>query len=171
MKKPGRPLGLSLAIIISAILFSLLPIAQVIFVLSLQQQFQHIEFLESGGAIGGGISGIDSVHLLIPLIYGLIFLGIAFMTWRGKPASIRVIFMVAVVSITLLTLLLSLASLNTRPTLEQGLDSSGDFSETLLRARTGISLLVTLYVIWYVNRGPARAFFRGHYLQNPDERA
>jgi len=167
MEKPGRTLGLSLAIIISVALFSLLPIAQVIFYLSLQQQFQAIEFLESGGAIGGSMPIVSNVSLIIPVVNGIIFLIIAGFAWRGKPQSIRFIFVGAVVFITLTTVILTVSALQPPPDLSQGIDSGGDLSRSLLTARLVMSVLVALYVIWYVNRGPARAFYRGYYLPDP----
>jgi hypothetical protein len=30
-----------------------------------------------------------------------------------------------------------------------------------------MSALVSFYVVWYLNRGPARAFYRGYYLPDP----
>jgi hypothetical protein len=167
MEKPGRTLGLSLAIIISVGLFSLLPIAQVIFYLSLQQQFQRIEFLETGGAIGGSIAELGSVNLIVPVINGIVFLLIAVLAWRGKPQAVRFMFVAAVIFITLTTVLLTASALLSPADLSQGIDSGGDLNLSLLKARLVMSLLVTLYVVWYVNRGPARAFYRGYYLPDP----
>jgi hypothetical protein len=166
--KPGRPLGLSIAIIVSSLLFSILPIAQVLFFLSVQERFRTIEFLDTGGAIGGKISGIESINLVVPLVSGLIFLVIAMMAWRGNRKSIRLIFVLSVVVITLLMLILTIVSMSSSPSLEQGIDSSSDISNTLLRTRAVLSFLIMLYVIWYVNRGPARAFYRGYYLPDPE---
>ncbi len=166
MQKPGRPLGLSLAIIISVGLFSLLPIAQVIFVLSLRQQFQAMEFLPGGGAVGGDLV-ISDINLIVPLINGLLFFVIAILAWRGKPQAIRFVFVGGVIYVTLVTLLMTVASLFTEPSVEQGMDSGAQFSDSLLVARVVVSLLVALYVIWYVNRGPARAYYRGYYLPDP----
>jgi hypothetical protein len=170
MQKPGRPLGLSLAIIISVVLFSLLPIAQAIFVLSLRQQFQSIEFLPGGGAIGGDLI-VSDTNIIVPVINGLIFLVIAALAWRGKPSAIRFVFMAGVVYLTLVTILLTVASFMEPPSLEQGLDSGAQFMDSLLVGRVVMSVLVALYVIWYVNRGPARAFYRGYYLPDPAEQA
>lgn len=170
MQKPGRPLGLSLAIIISVTLFSLLPIAQAMFVLSLRQQFQAMEFLPGGGAIGGDLV-VSDVNLIVPVINGLLFLVIAFLAWRGKPLIIRFAFVAAVIYLTLVTILLTAASFMEPPSLEQGLDSGAQFIDSLLVGRVVMSVLVALYVIWYVNRGPARAFYRGYYLTDPAEQA
>lgn len=169
MEKPGRPLGLSLAILISFMLFSVLPAAQVIFVLALRQQFQTIEFLEGGGAIGGDLKGFEDIELLVPVVSALIFAVVAVMAWTGKPRQIRAIFVVAVVLITVTTFATTLVTMVTPPTLEQGFDSGTEFVDSLLVARLVVSILVALYVIWYVNRGPARAFYRGFYLPDPSD--
>lgn len=168
MQKPGRPLGLSLAILISMGLFSLLPFAQVLFVLSLRQQFQNVEFLPQGGAIGGDLV-VSDIHLIVPSLTGLIFLVVAVLAWRGKPPAIRFVFVAGVICLTLVTILMTAASMLAEPSVEQGLDSGAQFFGSLLLARVVMTLFVALYVIWYVNRGPARAFYRGYYLPEPEQ--
>lgn len=168
MNKPGRPLGLSLAIIISFMLFTVLPLMQVAFVLYLQQQFSAIEFLETGGAIGGGLEVADA-YLILPAINGLIFAVVAVLAWRGKHKNIRLIFLITVLAITLITVGMTMIALRTPASLEQGFDSASNLTDTLLSARAVFSILVALYVIWYVNRGPARAFYRGYYLPSPED--
>lgn len=169
MEKPGRPLGLSLAIIFSLMLYSLLPLAQAAFILSLRQQFAATEFLDGGSVIGGALEGIDETRLVISVVMSLIFFAIALMTWRGKPKKIRYIFISAVIAITAITIGWTFASLGQQATLEQGIDSAGALADSLLVFQMIVSGLIALYVIWYVNRGPARAFFRGYYLPEPEE--
>ena len=96
-----------------------------------------------------------------------VFLVVSVLAWRGKPRRIRLIFVISVILITLMVIGLTALSLGTPKTLAQGLDSSADLDNTLLRTRAVVSILVALYVIWYVNRGPARAFYRGYYLPDP----
>jgi uncharacterized membrane protein (UPF0136 family) len=136
-------------------------------VLLLQARARQIEFLAGGGAIGGDISGLSNTMLVIQVIMGVAFLIVAVLAWRGRPASIRFTFVGAVVVVTIVTIVLTLASLNTTPSIQNGLDSSAPLANSLLRARIIGSVLVALYVIWYVNRGPARAFYRGYYLEAP----
>ncbi len=162
-QRPGRPLGLSLAIIISLMLFSVLPIAQVIIFLALRQRFQNMEFLEGGGAIGGDMQFSDSA-LIWQVIGGAIFLVIAVLAWRGKPTSIRYVLIIAVLILTAITIGITLVSLNSAPDIQFGVDSAQSLQDSLLRGRLIVTALVSLYVVWYVNRGPARAFYRGYYL-------
>ncbi|MBZ0298270.1 MAG: hypothetical protein K8J31_00930 [Anaerolineae bacterium] len=167
MDKPGRPLGLSIAIIISLMLYTLLPFAQVIFMLSLRQQFQTIEFLEAGGAIGGDLKGLQDLNLLLPVLNGVIFLVVAVLAWRGGSRLIRPVFVLSVVLITMVTILLTVRAMGIPPSAQAGLDSATAAVDTLLEARIIASVLIALYVIWYANRGPARAFYRGYYLPDP----
>ena len=171
MQRPGRTIGLSLAIIASVLMFSILPFAQVAVFLMLREQTRQIEFLTQGGAIGGDIGGVADSILIIQVLMGVVFLIVAFFAWRGKPAAIRWIFVAVVVGLTALTIILTLTSLSSAQTLNSGLDSSAALTASLLRARLIASALVSLYVIWYVNRGPARAFYRGYYLPDPNDAA
>jgi hypothetical protein len=165
-QRPGRPLGLSLAIITSAMLFSILPIGQIIFFLALRQRFQNIEFLEGGGAIGGNMQFSDTA-LIWQVIGGVIFLIIAIFAWRGKPPSIRYLLLAAVLILTAVTIVVTIISLSSVPDVQLGIDSAASIQDSLLRARLVVTALVSLYVVWYVNRGPARAFYRGYYLAEP----
>ncbi len=168
-EKPGRPLGLSIAIIASTMLFSLLPLAQALFYLSFKIRFQNIEFLEGGGAVGGSIEGISDLHLALQFVIGIGFLVLAFFAWRGKPAFMRLLFVGAVLVLAAATIISTLLSFRSPVTVEQLFDPVAALSDTLVRARLIFTLLITLYVVWYVNRGPARAFYRGYYLNEPEE--
>ena len=169
MSKPGRPLGLSLAIILSFVIFSLMPLVQAGFVLLLRHQFANIEFIDGGGAYGGSVDGISDTRLVLFTVTGLIFLVIAVLAWRGRPSIIRHVFIAAVFIITAASVGITVLSSNQDVTLEQGIDSAGQLTSTLSVFQIGVSILVSLYVIWYANRGPARAFFRGYYLSSPAE--
>jgi hypothetical protein len=100
----------------------------------------------------------------MPFVNGLLFLVIALLAWRGRPPMIRFAFIAGVIYLTVVTILLTAVSQMNQPSVEQGLDSGAQFVDSLLTGRLVMSLLVALYVIWYVNRGPARAFYRGYYL-------
>lgn len=171
MPKPGRPLGLSIAIITSVMLFSLLPLLQVGILLLLRERFRAVEYLEDGGAVGSYMLGISDSKLLLQFVLGLVFLVIAVAAWRGKPARIRIVLVAAVLFLTALTIALDLSALAQPTAPGEGFDSSAALTDSLQRARITVSVLVGLYVVWYVNRGPARAFYRGYYLVPPEETA
>lgn len=161
MDSPPRPLGLSLAIALSVILYTVMPIVSVIFYVSLQLHFNGIDFLENGGAIGTSFTGPGAALLLLHLVYAVIFMVVAIFAWRGKPARIRWIFVGAVIVITVISILIDLGSMHSATSAAQGIDSAQDLSSTVLTSRIVGSTLVALYVVWYVNRAPARAFYRG----------
>lgn len=169
MPKPGRPLGLSIAIVTSVMLFSLLPLLQVGILLLLRERFRAVEYLEGGGAVGSYMLGIPDSRLLLQSALGLAFLVIAAAAWRGKPAKIRIVLVAAVLFLTTLTIALDLSALAQPTASHEGFDSSAALTDSLQRARIAVSVLVGLYVVWYVNRGPARAFYRGYYLVPPEE--
>ncbi len=166
MAKPGRPLGLSLAIITSALLFSLLPLLQVAILLLLRERLHAVESLEAGGVVGSYLTGVSDSRLLLQAGLGLIFFVIALAAWRGRPPAIRLITVIAVLLLTALTIALDLSAAQP-PAAGEGFDSSAGLAGSLRQARSAISLLVALYVVWYINRGPARAFYRGYYLEDP----
>ena len=52
-----------------------------------------------------------------------------------------------------------------------GVSSLDSILNSLSLGQFVISFLVTFYVVWYLNRGPARAFYRGYYLPVPADNA
>jgi hypothetical protein len=168
MRKPGRPLGLSLAIVTAVMLFSILPLVQVLFFVSLKHRFQDIEFLEGGGASGVDVIGVSDTALLIQTVVAVVFLVIAIYAWQGKPVLIRYVFMVAVVLLTGATVIATAIALTGIRGVEALFDPLATLSNSLVQARLVFTVLVALYVLWYVNRGPARAFYRGYYLDKSE---
>ena len=170
MRKPGRPFGVSLAIIASACLFSILPLLQVGLVLSVRQHFLNMNFQESGldmMAMGGDLLGVSESSLILQFILSIVFLVIAIMAWRGKPSSIRLILILAVVIMTVLKLISVLVPLFSQPDFQQGASSLDAIMNSFGLGQFVIEVLILLYVLWYMNRGPARAFYRGYYLTDP----
>lgn len=172
--KPGRPLGVSLAIIGSVLVFSLVPLLQVGMILLVEQHFsgmeprvpiegqeQPIEPV-TGGDFRGGIS---DERLLLQSALGIGFLIIGIIAWRGKPSWMRFVFMGAVLVLAAVTLALTVIPqfLQDNPVMISG-GSLDVLSVPVLCGQIFSVLLVPLYVVWYLNRGPARAFYRGYYL-------
>lgn len=172
--KPGRTLGLSLAILASVMLFSILPLTQVGTVLLLRSRFENASLTIDGQnesvaplAVGGSYTGVDDSALVVQSVLGAAFLVIAFFAWRGKPHWIRFAMLASVVVLTLVTIWFSVAPLVSQRDISQGFDSGAGIRDVLLSGRLLLSILVALYVVWYVNRGPARAYYRGYYLPSP----
>lgn len=148
-------------------LFSLLPLLQVAVLLLLRERFRAVEFLDDGGAVGSYMLGVSDSRLLVQAGLGVAFLAIAAAAWRGRPAGIRLVTVFSVLFLTALTIALDLSAI-AQPTIAgEGFDSGATLADSLLRTRIALSALVGLYVVWYVNRGPARAFYRGYYLKQP----
>ncbi|GAB4518937.1 MAG: hypothetical protein OHK0046_27220 [Anaerolineae bacterium] len=176
--RPMRPFGVSLAIFVSVMLYSVLPLMQVGLVLLVANHFRNREdtlTLPSGEEItefaSGGdiIGGISDERVILQGILAVGFLVIAVLAWRGKPAYTRFLLMGAVLVMTAITILLTVL-----PALQSGgrgvsggsLDA---ISLPVLCLQFTASVLVPLYVIWYLNRAPARAFYRGRAQEpNPD---
>jgi hypothetical protein len=171
VEKPGRTLGLSLAIITSVFLFTVIPLAQVSVLLMLQQRFARVE-VELGEAgysySGGEISGLSEPGMIILTVLGVAFLFIAVLAWRGRPPYMRQVLSGAVIVLTIITVGLTVRALLADDTLSTGLDSGSGLGDVLLQGRLGLSILIPAYVLWYINRGPARAFFRGYYLDRTE---
>ncbi len=173
--RPVRTFGLSLAILASVMLFSLLPLMQVAMILLVRARLQMLSLDVPGEAdsvlpmaSGGSFAGVADVNLIVQAVLGVVFLVIAFFAWRGRPGWIRFVTLGAVIALTAITILLSVASLYANPDLAAGIDSGEAIARVLLSGRLIVSVLVAFYVVWYMNRGPARAFYRGYYLPRPN---
>jgi hypothetical protein len=167
MQKPGRPFGVTLAIIASACFFSILPLLQVGLILSVRQHFVNMDFQDTGLeliAMGGDFLGVPESSLILQSILSIAFLTIAVLAWRGKPSSIRFIMIIAVIILTLIKFVSVLLPLINQPGFQAGASSMEGLMNVLGTGQLFIEILVLIYVVWYMNRGPARAFFRGYYL-------
>jgi len=165
--RPGRPFGVSLAIFVSVLLFSIVPLLQVGLILSVRQHFLNMDFQGSGLdmiAIGGDLLGVPESSLILQTALSLVFLLIAVFAWRGKPPLIRFVVMAAVIALTAIKLVSILAPLFIPQSPQIGASSADGLISSLGIGQFIIELLVLLYVVWYMNRGPARAFYRGYYL-------
>jgi hypothetical protein len=163
--KPGRPLGVTIAIILSVCLFSLFPIAQLGLVVLVQHQVNS----DLGGTGGITMLGVDETMLLVQMFLRVAFLVVAFFAWRGRPPVMRFVFMAFILILTVLTIAANLLpSLTTQTCTQLPCDSSAEYLREIARLTLLPTILVPLYVVWYLNRGPARAFYRGYYLPDPD---
>jgi hypothetical protein len=171
-QKPPRTFGLALAIILSIIYFSVLPLIANGYTVLLKRHFENVG--ESCFDMGPDvepvcISGMEGAEVNYwQVLLAVIFFVVAVFAWRGKPPSIRFIFMFAIIGVTIFNLGLTFSIPAPDPA-TQGFDSSTGMAQVLANAQLFGSFLVVLYVLWYTNRGPARAFYRGYYLQEPVE--
>ncbi len=119
----------------------------------------------SGDTIGGalGIVSITNVQFLLRGVPALLYVGVAVMAWRGRPAWARYVISVSVVLLWLYGAVLRL--LQERTFSAAGGLSSDGVLRWLQSIDFVVSALVVVYVVWYMNRAPARAFYRG---RSPD---
>jgi len=172
--KPPRTLGVSLAILAGVFLFSCLPLTQtaVLLVLYARQNPEILPSQQSGQdlptIVGADVLELSLPAILVQAVLALGFVVVAILTWRGKPAPMRFVFVGVVILLTagnLIQLLTFVAA--PAPSPQTGMDSAGDLSRAVTVSQLCVTLLIPTYIVWYMNRGPARAFFRGHYLQDP----
>lgn len=173
-QRPPRTVGLSLAIAAAVILFTILPLLQasmvVVVQLRLNQAAAALQNRPDGTApiaVGGDFLGVSSQALLVQVTGGLLFLIIAIFAWRGRPPVVRWVLMGAVLLLLAMTLVITWLPTLAAPNLAQGIDSAREVTQALNCARLPLTLLIPLYTLWYMNRGPARAFYRGYYLTPP----
>lgn len=167
MHRPPRPFGVTLAILSSILLFTILPLMEVGIVLIVQQRFMNLQLVDDGIqpiAMGGDFLGFSPLLVILQAALAFIFLVIAILAWRGRPASIRFGLIAAVIVLTLIRLGLLFLPILSTPSFENGIDSGASVWEALGIGQFLSSLPVLLYVMWYMNRAPARAFYRGYFL-------
>lgn len=178
-KKPPRTLGLSIAILASLMLFTILPLLQVSLIYAVQYRFSSINLPDPGDssqssapiATGGTFSGANDAILSLQIVLGMAYLPLAVMAWRGRPRSIRIVIIGTVIVLMVVTAVFAVATLTAPQSPQFGMDSGRDVERSLLISRTVFSALIALYVVWYMNRGPARAFYRGYYLPESESEA
>ncbi len=170
VQHPPRPFGVTLAIIASLVLFTIIPLAEVTMLLMVRLHFSRVTFTNPEDlpfAIGTDLLGIPDSRLILQAVIAIVFLIIAFFAWRGRPAFMRYVLMLSCICLTLYNVLsVFLVQLN-QNNFEGGISSLDSILNSLSFGQFAIGLLVSFYVIWYLNRGPARAFYRGYYLPSP----
>ncbi len=173
MKRPGRPLGVSLAIIASLFVFSILPLMQVGLLFVVRQHFVDQSPPEVAGEpviiSGGDILGIPAETLIFQAVLAFVFLIAAIFAWRGRPSRMRFGLMALVVIYTVIKFVSIVIQTMAVQNLQLGVSSLDSMLHSVSKGEFFTELLVMLYVIWYMNRGPARAFYRGYYLNEPAE--
>src|ERR1700755_3343656 len=108
MHRPHRPFGVTLAIIASLLLFTVFPLMEVALLLSVRIHFSNVK-LEGDGpqpfAMGTNFLGVPDSKIFLQAMIALIFLVIAIFAWRGRPAFMRYVLMIACAGLTLLNIL------------------------------------------------------------------
>jgi len=160
-----RPLGLTIAIFSAAILFSAWPLVKLYMAWRLQADNNAADE-ENFLFTASSTIPLDTLTVVTGLL-GLGVLVSAFFAWWGKPPRIQYVFQ-ALVILTTVTLIgesiyraVGAQNLLQEP-IAQAIDS-------LSRCQIPLQVLTALYVVWYCNRAPARAFYRQQPLDNRNE--
>lgn len=168
--KPGRPLGLTLAILLSAMLYALLPALLLGYRLFVADRLSRVDMpVEFEGEVynalaSGGSFEISAAEVLVQGGAILVFLIVAVLAWRGGGRPwVRPLFTGTVLAYSGLTAFVTLRDLLAPFDFNQGLSSLDTLSRQGLVSVVIGTVIIPLYVLWYVNRAPARAFYRGSY--------
>lgn len=152
-----RPLGLTLAILAAIVAFSVYPIAKTYFAYRLNDCTN-----DAGFACGISSFPFDTLTQAIGVLGVVVFITAIF-AWWGKPPQIRFIFQGAVLLTAIMLMLESIVRvLDANTDLSEGQlfkDSTEELFNSVLRCQIPMLILVALYIIWYCNRAPARAFY------------
>lgn len=159
--KPQRPFGVSIAIITGIFMFAIAPLLMAMFFAYLNNRVH----LEGDGSFSGvSILGLSNPTIALYTGAAVVFLGVAWLAWRGRPAVMRFVFPGAVVVMALLmSSLIAIASSNSG--FSDGIDSAENARQIFRGSYLVVILLVVLYVVWFFNRWSARAYYRGYYTQ------
>lgn len=145
-----RPPGLTLAILAVALVYGVMPLMEVYFL-------RRIDASTSETFILGGV-GINTWTLL-EAAYGGLVLITCIPAWWGRPPWIRHVF-VAVALFPAVVMLYRVIQTWTTPTDPITGGQAQEISQGMLRCQLPGLIVVPLYVVWYINRAPARAFYR-----------
>lgn len=168
---PRRPFGVTIAILLCLLFFAVIPSLAILSRILIEQHISanntftlpdgsEATILNSGVESLG--SSINQTTILQQGIISILVFILAFFAWRGKPSWVRFGFMgfVLIISAILIYQNLLISQLSN---LEGG-TGQGLF-DFLKSGNTLFLFILPVYVIWYLNRAPARAFYRGYYLQ------
>ncbi len=174
---PGRPLGVTLAIVASILVYSILPLLWVGTAALIEQRLNRVSEISiplgedevTPIASGGNVDlGAGSTELILQTMLSVSFLIIAGLAWRGRSQTMRYVFLIAVVALSLLMIAMRLTSLLKSDSMGITGGSLDALFNILSNSHVLLMILVPLYVVWYLNRGPARAFYRGYYITEED---
>ncbi|HEX2622281.1 MAG TPA: hypothetical protein VHL11_19115 [Phototrophicaceae bacterium] len=171
---PGRPLGLTLAILANAFIFSVVPLLRLGFDLLIMNHLNNLHYtIPSGGQeiepifSGGNANIVSSSELILISFLGIAFLVVSIFAWRGKPWWIRYVLYWGVLVLDIIYTPLIIGSILKPLDISQGISSADGFLKSSQIGYLASIILVSMYLLWYMNRAPARAFYRGYYLPTP----
>ncbi|MFP4323254.1 MAG: hypothetical protein ACLFTK_12440 [Anaerolineales bacterium] len=154
-----RPLGLTIAILGAVLLFGAWPLVKLYIVWRLNARvFEGDDLM-----LAGSTTPMDG-YTYITGILGVVVILTSLFAWLGRPPVIRFVFQGAV--------LLAAVALVAEAITRASSQASSDVLREVLRCQAPIQVLMAVYIVWYCNRAPARAFYRQeplpHYHNNQE---
>lgn len=145
-----RPPGLSIAILATALLYGIMPLGEVYF----------LERIRATAADTYLLGGVDfSSWTLLQGLFGGIMLLVCIFSWWGRPAKVRFVLVGLLLIFTVVNLYRIIEAWTSTVNPVFG-GQTQTIEQNFLRCQLPAMILVPLYVIWYINRAPARAFYR-----------
>jgi hypothetical protein len=153
-------LGLSIAVIATALVYGVMPLMNLYFLWRVSNTAEGE--LDLGGI---GITAWDWLSASL----GVVILIVCILAWWGRPSWIRFVLMGLLLLLAVINLYRIADVLTTTvDPLEGG--QAEEIQQNLFTCWLPALLLVPLYVMWYLNRAPARAFYRRVPLTSGDQR-
>jgi hypothetical protein len=144
-----RPLGLSVAILAAALLYGVYPLLPVLLMIWLNLQGRTI-----GAEIVSWLGWLNAA-------LGLLTLLASALAWVGRPAWSRWALIALVLLATVLRLVQEAQVLFPRSSgIGEVSGSLSGLSQPFAVCQIPLLILVPLYIAWYMNRAPAREFYR-----------
>jgi hypothetical protein len=143
-----RPLGLTAAILSTAIGYGLLPLTSLLLVAwsALSRR-------------GIGVELANTPRTYVDVSLGVIVLMACVMAWIGRPRGVRMALLVLVWLSTLLQIYYAVGSpLAPATASDELIGGNFDVSRVLI-CQMPFLLAIATYVTWYLNRAPARQFY------------
>jgi hypothetical protein len=145
-----RPLGLTIAITAIAALYGALPLLEVYFL-------HRLSVTADEAYLMGGVE-ISSWTWLEGLFGGVVLI-ICLLAWWGRPPWIRFVLIAAILLPTALNMV-RIAEALTNPVDPIFGGQTQEAIRDFLTCQLPGFVVVPLYATWYLNRAPARAFYR-----------
>ncbi len=143
-----RPPGLLIAILTTGLIYGIAPILP--FVLQLLFNTR-----------GDTSVSADMPNLIgwLNIIVAVVTLGACVLAWRGRPRWSRLA-LIGIVWVASVVQFLAVLSPSANPSSDVGSSSLDGYMASVAVCQFVLFLLVPVYLTWYLNRPPARAFYR-----------
>lgn len=147
-----RPLGISVALLATTLFYGLYPLVFAYPALwsavTGRGELFGFEFM-------GGNWGLVGLGLAVPILVATVF------AWRGRPSGVRLLYIGLVWAAAAAQLARQIPALNPPSPNAPFSGSNIELPASFYVCLTIFNFLIPLYVTWYLNRAPARAFYGG----------